>query len=301
VYQRFAGFVMDVQMARCFVIYFENKLWAVVAKQLGLTEGAISKKIKKLEIELGQSLFYRSGNRDFTPAGLIVYQYALKTLHNHQAMHEELALLDHAASSLNLMMNNIIARTDFMEIFGQLSINHPDLRLIRSEGSTKDIIEGVKSGIINAGVTIEKRIAQGLVFTPYKKGRFCIVTPINHRLAPKQSVRLADALKHPMIMPASKQIQDYIKHVAKQRNVDIIISAITHSFEEQLALASQTEYGIAVVAEHIARKYQETHQNIVIVDLENEFDMAEYCIVTKENPTPATQIFLNLVKEHFKL
>lgn len=293
--------MMDVQLARCFVIYFENKLWGVVAKQLGLTEGAISKKIKKFEIELGQPLFYRSGNRDFTPAGLIVYQYAKKTLNNDRAMRSEIMQLNQTSHTLNLMMNSIIATTDFIDVLEQLSLRHADLQLIRSEGNTKEIMEGIKNGSVNAGVIIGKRNIPGLIFTTYKTGQFCVVVPPEHPLTKSKSVRFADALKHPMVMSASKQIQDYLHQVAAQRNIKIITSAITHSFEEQLALVAQTNYGIAVVAEHIAQKYNDTHKNIVILNLENEFDFAEFCIVTKENPTATTEIFMDLVKARFVL
>ena len=94
-------------------ILAEEKNVTKAAKRLFISQPAMTDKIKKLEKELNIPLVIRKPRGiEFTPEGNIVAQYAVKALHDYDAMKEQLVNTsqDEIRGNLKIAVSNVFAK-----------------------------------------------------------------------------------------------------------------------------------------------------------------------------------------------
>lgn len=83
---------MTFNQINYFLAIVECGTFSNAAEEMYISQSSLSKQIKSLELELGVSLFQRSGNKiSITPAGSIFYEYAKTVKKHHQEMLLQLA------------------------------------------------------------------------------------------------------------------------------------------------------------------------------------------------------------------
>lgn len=255
----------------------ENNSLAAAAKRLAMTGAGLNQRLAKLENHLDQVLVHRQRAPKLTKAGLVFLESANKILDEYANLNSNLENLRHDYESFQLMVNPSIAISDLMDVFEKMIATNPKFKPNLLEGSTKEIIQSVLSGDVDAGIVVGNHNVAGLLFIPYKQDRFCIVAQPSHALSQMKSVKIRDALKHPLIGIGSKQIKAYIDALAKSHGINVNYKMTVSSFETQMNIVSQTDIGIAIVAESLARRF-EKHHRLKIINLDYQFEERDFAI-----------------------
>lgn len=167
------------------------------AKQVGLSQSAISQQITKLEQELGFPVFDRQTKPiKATPNGIRFLERAQMVLLEAQQLREFALQLEEDAEGL-LTVGIIPTLAPYLVPFfiQDLQKKHPRIKLNVQEMMTKDIVRGILDGELNGGI-ISTPIASQLEFqyTPLFFEKFYLYVSYKHPLFKEKDVQL-EAIK----------------------------------------------------------------------------------------------------------
>lgn len=189
---------------RLFVSLCENRNLTKVAQRFNLVPSAISKRMSKLEAELGgTSLFKRLRHgMEPTAAGLQFFKHvqgvlqdldkaATQLIHQQQGHTGQIRLI----SSVSVAASGLEAEIHhYLRLSGNKNVNI-ELHLANGEDTVTKLMEEMFS----VGVLWNVQDTSGLVTLPYRGHHLCVVTPKSHPLASRQTLQLKEALAYDMV------------------------------------------------------------------------------------------------------
>ena len=127
---------LDVESLRAFRAVVDEQGFTPAATRLGLTQSAVSWKIKRLEERVDRPLLLRDGNRlDLTPDGHDLLAHAERILAAHDAAVDGLRRSE-LTGVVRLGCNEEVAATALADVVARFGRTHPEVRVaIRVEQS----------------------------------------------------------------------------------------------------------------------------------------------------------------------
>jgi DNA-binding transcriptional LysR family regulator len=175
------------------------------AKELQLTQPAVSAQIDALEREFGVRLFDRIGRgATLTAAGEIVLEAATGILRHLDEMQQALDdLAGLARGTLRLGASLVIGVYLLPAILGRFQREHPKIRVALRIEYAQRIVEEVLAGALDLGIIGEGiPIAdERLVVEPFLKDELVVVVPPGHAWSGRRQVRPAELSNEPFVLP----------------------------------------------------------------------------------------------------
>ncbi|WKE64585.1 LysR family transcriptional regulator [Gallaecimonas kandeliae] len=170
------------------------------AKELHLTQSAVSQAIKQLETKLGQPLLIRERPIKLTEAGRRLYRHADDQLRQEQLVLGDLARLARGANQqLSVAIDSTNNRFAGPDLIAQFSQQWPETRLRIIEQPSRDIVQSVMSGEVELGLgPFETRMPQFECIPIYEETRRLLVSP-THPLH-QQQMSLSQLRKIPLVV-----------------------------------------------------------------------------------------------------
>jgi DNA-binding transcriptional LysR family regulator len=220
---------LDLTTLRLFVTVCEAGNIARAAERANIVASAISKRIARLEAELGTALLQRRGHGLVpTQAGEALLEHARGLLDAARRLRRDLAA--YAAGSHGevrmLASSSVMAEwlADDLAAFLHEPA-HAGIQVDVQERASPDAVRGVREGQASFGVCWDAVSLDGLATRPYRSDRLCVVAAQRHPLAARQSVRFVDTLAH--------------EHVALQVNSVLNVLMSRAAAEHGVALRSR--------------------------------------------------------------
>lgn len=161
--------------------------FARAADEIGLSQPALSMRIRKLEEQLGAVLIKR-GNRfqGFTVEGNIVLRHARQLLDDARAMRQELRSADGEISG-TLNIAAIPTALGFAARIPQrLAAAHPRIKMRLHSASSLAIQQGIEDGVFDAGISYEDGVrGEFSILTSLYLERYVLAVPRD--LAPRKT------------------------------------------------------------------------------------------------------------------
>lgn len=148
---------IPIEQLRSFMAIAELGSFTLAGEQLGRTQSAISLQIKKLEMLLGQSVFYRQGhNFELTQAGQILRQYAVQMLQLNDRLLGEFNQQT-VAGKVRLGIPSEFAIALLPKIVGSFSRQNPQITLEVTCDLSRNLVEGFKKQQYDLVVSISDK------------------------------------------------------------------------------------------------------------------------------------------------
>ncbi|MFI6996653.1 LysR family transcriptional regulator [Nocardia sp. NPDC050175] len=245
---------VDLRKLRYFVAVAEEMHFGRAATRLHIAQPVLSRQIRALEAELGVELFRRDRRgTELTAAGQQLLDDARPVLTSAEAMTRRVRAAAQGPASFAIGFMPGITVTSAVR---SLRSNHPDLdvRLLRT--SWHDQTEVLHDGRADVSIVRLPIDPAGLETRALFTEPRVAVVPAGHRLAGKESVRIADLaadhlLQDPDAVPEWRDIATELRSGDHQPVRPI------HSVEEKLELVAGGA-GIAVIPASTARFYTRT-------------------------------------------
>lgn len=124
------------------------------AKELFISQPAISKHIRELELEKGLQFFYRKGNTiSLTQAGKRLYAYAEELFSLYYSLDRELNELKNPEyKRFAIGAGTSLAQYHLPAVLSQFRVAHPNEQLILVNGNSREITEKIKNGELDIGI-----------------------------------------------------------------------------------------------------------------------------------------------------
>jgi DNA-binding transcriptional LysR family regulator len=186
-----------------FATVVEQESLNKASAMLNLSQPALSRKIMKLEEELGVELFERRGKRlALTRAGELCYEYAIEFRGLERkfqlALREYMKTGRHVTLTIGASLTTL--QSTLPDLITLFTDQHPETDLKALTGKTHEVVSMVKERKVDIGLVASSIHTQGLICEPLFDDHLCLVLPLGHPYIEKESLEIADLNDLSMIL-----------------------------------------------------------------------------------------------------
>ena len=253
---------MNINQFKVLTVIEECGTFSDAAKILGFSQPGISRQIKKIEWELGITIFKRSKSGAVpTDKGLVVLKFAKETIRSYQNFLESIT----DKNSMNGMIKIIASTTPgeyiLPSIIAEFNDHYPSVlietRIANSNIVTAEIVAG-KSDIGFIGInTPEKTIVHEVI----AKDEIVLAIPAGHEFEHRKTVELAELSKQRLLKreSGSGTYESLFRILNEQKlNLPENTNSITLGSTQAIISAVHAGIGIGFVTTRALSRYNDT-------------------------------------------
>jgi len=182
--------MIDIRPLRYFLAVAETLHFGRAAERLNVTQPPLSRQIAALEESLGVALLERDSRHvRLTAAGQRFQEDARGVMNAlQQACHAARQVGAGELGELQVGFMMHAAHSSVPPLARRFIAAHPQVQLRLREALPMALLDGVRSGALDAGIGFAPASLRGLELLPLQEEPLCVVVPADHRLARRRSV-----------------------------------------------------------------------------------------------------------------
>jgi len=246
-----------LDLYRVFSVVAKNNSFSSAAKDLYMTQPAVSQAMMQLENELGTRLFNRTPKGvTLTTEGSLLFEYTNSALGLLDAGEEKLLEFKNLTTGqLKIGVGDTISRFFLMPYLEAFHTMYPNIKLQMLNGTTSEICNFIKSGEVDIGFCnfpIEDSTLQLTVCTDIQD---IFVCGEKYKTLSSKSLSYEDLLKFPLIFlekksNSRKYVEDYL--FARGVHIEPEFGLGSHDLVLEFA---RSNLGIACVTKEFSKDY----------------------------------------------
>ena len=194
--------MMNLNQLRVFHEAARTGSFTGAAKNLFITQPAVTAQMKAFEEQCGLKLFKKKGRRVYlTDEGAALHEHVRKIFEYEREVEDVIEEMKELRRGiLRLGTSKAYARYFMPFLISSFRETYPHIKVYLDEGSSLDIIRSL--GNLKNEVAVIARVEDdpNVTFVPFKQDRLVLILAPDHRLAGKRSVSAEDLVDDPMIM-----------------------------------------------------------------------------------------------------
>ncbi len=180
---------LSVRQMRAFAAVARAGSFTAAARQIHLTQSAVSMLVQQLEDTLGLKLFDRGAVVLLTAAGQQLLPFARRILDDLQQIAEGASDLRALRTGLlRVVAPQMLACTWVAAVLGEFERAHPDIGLRVADAMADEVVSIVRRGEAELGVGPERATGEDVTSTFLMDVPIRVVCPARHRLAQQRVV-----------------------------------------------------------------------------------------------------------------
>lgn len=243
------------------------------ANELNITQPAVTKHIKEIELNLNIKLFERNGTKiKLTKAGEILLKYTEEIFSVYQKMEFEIGQLQEKQKGiLRLGASTTIAQYVLPPILAEFRKRFPEIQLslvIQNSEKIEDLLANQKIDIGLIEAQIKNRTFH---YFPFMKDEIVLVSRQNHSIFTKNNIKLDDLKNIPLVFrePGSGTLET-IDLALKSKNIKLNELNIEIQLGSTESIKSYVLHSDALAFLSIQSILQELkNQTLTIIDIKN--------------------------------
>ncbi len=289
--------LVNLSLYKLFYLVCQNGSFSKTAKLLNLTQPSVSYNIKKLEEELGVTLFERGNNLLMTPAAEELLPYveeALNSLRNGERKINDLINLKKGQITIGIPSHiGVFLLTNIIKKFSK---SYPNIRIEVICKSTKELFRLLNMNELDILIDcspLEENISEFVVKKIAREKCALACNRKNTQLL-NRIVELKEIVNYPLIVPldTSSSTKSLVK-IFKKYNVPFEPS-YTVATSDMIAEMVEQEIGIGFLFEKTIEKYP----NLYKIDLNCRFPEFDIFLLYKDSLlSTATQEFITFMSK----
>ncbi|MCL4150721.1 UNVERIFIED_CONTAM: hypothetical protein GTU68_055921 [Idotea baltica] len=255
------------------------------AQKLFTSQPGVSSQIKRLEEELGVTIFERSGKHinGLTPEGKLLAQHfstILDQVDNVKRLAEDFSHPD--SGRLSIATTHTQARYVMPPVIAEFRKRYPNVQLQINQGTPEQIAALTDSGEADIGIATEAlELFDNLILLPCYRWNRCLMVPKGHPLISESLLTLKEISKYPIITYTfGVADRSVINRAFKKEDLDINVVLMAADAEVIKAYV-RTGLGIGICARMAYDKKQDG--DIVVLDAGNLFDSSVTSLAIRKN------------------
>jgi LysR family carnitine catabolism transcriptional activator len=222
---------VTIRQLHCFVAVAASGSFAEACTQLHLSQPALSIAIRNLEKEIGGSLLERTTRSvALTPEGARFYPVVQRLLadwdRSLEDVRNQFAL---RRGKLDLAAVPAFASSRLPAVLAEYHRLFPDINITVHDVITESVVDMVRQGRVELGVTFDPGDAPDLNFTPLFRDRFLAVLPGGHPLVTKSSLTWRDLQGYPYIaLQRPSSIRLLIDRMLQEHGISLVPAFEAH-------------------------------------------------------------------------
>ena len=229
------------------------KSYTEAAKQLSLTQPAVSQHIHQLEQELSIHIFDRVNNELLiTPQGEIAVHYAERMLALYENMKTAISSEKTGVTSLSIGITHTAESNPIAEAFAKYSASHSGVRIKMITDTISNLYEKLRTFELDLAIVEGRGADSSLRYTLLDTDCLMLVTSVEHPLAKKGLVTVDDFKKENLILRlASSNTRNLFVSHLQSNNMDISDFNVTLEVDNIATIKDlvRRNFGVSVLAQ----------------------------------------------------
>jgi DNA-binding transcriptional LysR family regulator len=247
---------LDTRQLRAFVTLARRGSFTLAAKELHLSQSAVSHSMKALETDLGCRLFDRMSKKVLlTQAGEQLLQHADKILHEMSVARESISQLGKwGRGRLRVGASTTACQYILPEVLSEFKKSYPQVLITVEPGDTREAIELLRNNQIDLALALQPKRDDDFEFTPLFTDEMCFVLSPSHPWAHAGAVVREEIPRQQYVLYNKNSftfelVEEYF------RGEDMVLNTVMEfgsmeAIKELVKLA----LGVSILAPWIARK-----------------------------------------------
>lgn len=197
---------MNLIHIKSFIAVAEELHFGRAARRLHIEQSPLSRRIGRLEADLGVILLRRNGRgARLTAAGRTFLEDARRVmLACEQAQTRTRAVAAGHHGTLRIGLAGDIGRTRLAALLALCRQEAPKVSIRLAEVPLAQLLSGLDAGSFDAGLTIASEVAGDIVAVPLWHDPFLVALPARHPLLAHKEVPLQEVVNYPMVLRDSQ-------------------------------------------------------------------------------------------------
>jgi DNA-binding transcriptional LysR family regulator len=204
---------MDLRELRYFVILAEERHFGRAAERLYVAQSGLSKTIRRAEGELGVALFARTRRHvELTTAGTTLLAHARDVMGAFENVERTAAAARGGTVGTLSLATSPVARYNIVApILQRFTASSPDVQLNRREQLAAELVEDVRTGVVDIGISFCTPGRGGLLYEPLRDVGLRVLVASSHPLANRDRVGLQELRGEHFLMSAPGALARYAR------------------------------------------------------------------------------------------
>lgn len=185
---------MTFEQLEFFIASVECENFLDAAERVNTSQSTLSKQIKKLELELGVTLYDRSKrSASLTEAGQVFFEEAKKLTKNYKETLEKMKRFKETSSKLSIGTLPFLAQYDLTLNIQAFVKENSRTKITIDEVEEPNLLSGLENDTYEFIITRKSMIDEtSYIFAPITTDTLAVMLPKNHPLASKEKLSLHD-------------------------------------------------------------------------------------------------------------
>jgi len=226
-----------------FITLIETKNFSKTAKELNMTQPAVSQQLKLLEKEIGSPLLDRE-RFTLTKTGEIVLERGRKIIQSIKDMRTEVKLADHHVGGLLKMGASTVASTHLLPgLLASVRKKHSSLHFHIQVADTMEMIKKVIDGDCDLAIVGTDQVDKSLVSLPVYIDRFVLIAPMDW----ENPSDMKTIIKQPFISrEKTSGTQQEVEKIFKKENLSLKEINSVATVQDTEAVIAFVEHGLGI-------------------------------------------------------
>jgi DNA-binding transcriptional LysR family regulator len=211
----------------------EKLSFTKAAKELFISQPAVTKHINNLEQEFNIKLFIRKGNKiELTEGGNILLKYAKNIENTYNQLDFELNALNHKQQGkIKIGASTTITQYVLPPLMANFKSNFKDLTVNVINGNTEQIEKALSNNEIDLGIIEGQSKHSGFHYLNFLDDEIVLVAKSTNKIAKKSEISLSELQKLPLILrEEGSGTLEVILYYLKQKNINFYDLSVEMQF-----------------------------------------------------------------------
>ena len=274
--------------------------------ELFITQPAVSKHIREIELQYNVKLFDRNGTKvQLTTAGLILYKHCQTLFSIYKDLDFEMHNLNQQHKGvLKIGASTTIAQYVLPAILASFREKFSDIEISLVIQNSEKIEEALQNQTIDLGIIEGQSKSHSLKYTTFLKDEIVLTTKINNPLNKKGSISIKELANIPLLLrePGSGTLE-VIEHELKRAGLkpnQLQIEMRLGSTESIKSYLLNSDC-VAFMSIHAVSKELKNNE-LVVLDVQSLDIKRYFYIITLQGKSDAlTELFIHNLATHYNL
>lgn len=280
-----------------FIAVAEHSNFTHAAQALNMAQPPLSMTIKKLEQQLGVSLFHRQGKKvSLTLEGEVLYKHAKqveRTINDTRLAMAELKGLE--KGEVRIGMPSMLGSYFFPEILMAFKSRYPKLKLTVVNAGTRSIEKMLRNGDLDIGVINHTTQSEHLATDHLLTSNMVATVGKQHPLSARKSISFSEFFQHELVLFESGYFhREFIEAKSEQYNMPMQFSFETNLLPMILSIV-KNEFAITALLELVT----DSEPELVAIPFDEKVELNLALAWRKDGYLSiAHRAFIQFVKQH---
>ncbi|HET6351447.1 MAG TPA: selenium metabolism-associated LysR family transcriptional regulator [Coriobacteriia bacterium] len=293
---------MNIAQLRAFVAVVDQGSFSGAARELAISQPAVTMQLQALESDVGATLLDRRYRRiDLTEAGRVLLPHARTMLEQVRTARDEIAALSGSVTGhLHVAASTTPGVYVVPALLGRFNDAFPEVRVSVSVHDSSDVVSTVERGEAQLGITGALVKGRHVRFEQIAGDEIILIAPPTSPLARRRNLTMEDLAEERWIFreqgSGTRQVADSIlvAHGLDPADVNVVVELGTG---EALVSAVEGGLGIAIVSKLVAARALQAGSVVEARVAGLPAARPFYAVLPKGTPTRAAEAFNGYLSE----